>query len=60
MIKTVKEKSKLNKGDLVVARLVKGVNGKGITVQINSSTYGFIDMAEITDDLVGSVIETLS
>jgi len=43
-----------------VARLVKGVNGKGITVQITPTHFGFIEMAEITDDLVGSVIETLS
>ena len=50
----------MNKGDLVVARLVKGVNGKGITVQISQNQFGFIEMAEITDDLVGNVIETLS
>ena len=47
-------------GDLFVARLVKGANGKGITVQISPNQFGFIEMAEITDDLVGSVIETLS
>ena len=44
----------------MVARLVKGVNGKGITVQISQSQFGFIEMAEITDDIVGSVIVTLS
>ena len=54
------EKAKLAKGDLVVARLVKGVNGKGITVQLTPTHFGFIEMAEITDDLVGNVIETLS
>ena len=52
--------NKLTKGDLFVARLVKGVNGKGITVQVTPTQFGFIEMAEITDDLVGSVIETLS
>ncbi len=41
-------------------RLVKGINGKGITVQLSTSQFGFIEMAEITDDLVGSVIETLA
>ena len=51
---------KIAKGDLVVARLVKGVNGKGITVQTAPNQFGFIEMAEITDDLVGSVIDTLS
>ncbi len=58
--KPVNEKSKLSKGDLAVVRLVKGLNGKGVTVQISKSQFGFIEMAEITDDLVGSVIETLS
>lgn len=51
---------KIQKGDLFVARLVKGANGKGVTVQISPNQFGFISMAEITDDLVGSVIETLS
>lgn len=51
---------KASNGDLTVARLVKGVNGKGITVQTAPTQFGFIEMAEITDDLVGSVIDTLS
>lgn len=51
---------KLSKGDLLVVRLVKGISGKGITVQLSASQFGFIEMAEITDDLVGSVIESLA
>ena len=51
--------AKLAKGDLFVVRLVKGVHGKGVTIQLDAKTFGFIELCEITDDLVGNVIETL-
>ena len=50
----------MSKGDVRVVRYVKGVTGKGVTVQITSNLYGFIEMAEITDDLIGSVLDNLS
>lgn len=53
-------KQKVNKGDLAVVRLVKGTSGKGVTVQITPSQFGFIELSEITDDLVGNVIESLA
>jgi predicted RNA-binding protein with RPS1 domain len=39
---------------------VKGVSGKGVTVQLSPSQFGFIELCEITDDLVGNVIDTLA
>lgn len=56
---TAERSGKLAKGDLFVVRLVKGVHGKGVTVQLDAKTFGFIEICEITDDLVGNVIETL-
>jgi hypothetical protein len=50
----------VSKGDVRVVRYVKGVTGKGVTVQITPNLYGFIEMAEITDDLIGSVLDNLS
>lgn len=61
LVKTPSQKGKkLEKGDVSVVRLVKGVAGKGVTVQITPTQFGFIEMAEITDDFVGSVIESLA
>jgi len=51
------QKGGLKRGDLVTARFVNGVRGKGITVQIDPKTYGFIELSEITDALVGNVVE---
>lgn len=48
-------KSKPQKGDKVLVRFVKAVNGKGITVQLDDKTFGFIEICEITDDVVGTV-----
>jgi len=36
---------------------VKAVNGKGITVQINENTFGFIEICEITDDIIGVICQ---
>lgn len=47
------------RGQLVIARYVKLVKGRGITVQINSSTFGFIEVCEITDDISGNVFKFL-
>jgi predicted RNA-binding protein with RPS1 domain len=45
---------------MAVVRLVKGVSGKGVTVQITPSQFGFIELPEITDDISGSVIDSLA
>lgn len=37
-------------------RYVKAVHGKGITVQINEKIFGFIEISEITDDIIGNVL----
>lgn len=58
-VKGKQEEKKSKKGDLFVVRLVKAINGKGITVQLTPTLYGFIELCEITDDLVGSVLELL-
>ena len=39
----------------MLVRFVKAVNGKGITVQLDDKTFGFIEICEITDDVVGTV-----
>lgn len=39
---------------------MKNAVGKGITVQINSQTYGFIEMCEVTDELQGNVFQFLA
>lgn len=49
----------LQKGDLVTARLVKIVRGRGVTVQIDKDTFGFIEQCEITDQLAGNVYRLL-
>ena len=40
---------------MVTVRYVKPVKGKGVTVQIDSDTYGFIEMCEVTDEVSGNV-----
>jgi hypothetical protein len=57
--KPLKEKSKYTKGELVVARFVNVVKGRGVTVQIGDNTYAFIEICEITDDLTGNVFKHL-
>lgn len=49
---------KLQKGDLSIVRFVKAVQGKGITVQLSQQTFGFIPICEVTDDIVGRVLDT--
>ncbi len=41
----------------MVARFVKAVNGKGITVQISEKTFGFIEIVEISDEIIGNICE---
>ena len=36
---------------------MKAVNGKGITVQINDKTFGFIEISEVSDDIIGRVCD---
>lgn len=45
------------KGDKYVVRFVKAISGKGLAVQICSSIFGFIQISEITDSIVGCVME---
>lgn len=47
------------KGDLCVARYVKVSPGYGVTVQINSNTFGVIELCELTDDIVGNVTKQM-
>jgi len=55
-----KNKSGHKKGELVTARYVKHVAGRGVTVQISDGIFGFIEMCEITDEISGNVIKYLS
>lgn len=48
-------KQNRKRGDLVTVRYVNSVKGKGMTVQIDSKTYGFLEMSEVTDQFVGNV-----
>lgn len=48
-------KSKYQKGDLVVARFVKSVQGFGVTVQLDDKTFGMIELCELTDDITSNV-----
>ena len=48
-----------SKGDLVTARFVKVVRGRGVTVQIDTNVFGFIEQCEITDQLAGNVFKLL-
>jgi len=57
----VKDKSsEYKKGDLVTARFVKHIKGRGVTVQIADGLFGFIEMCEITDEISGNVIKYLA
>lgn len=48
------------KGDLVVVRFVKVIKGRGITVQVEDGVFGFIEIAEITDEVIGNVFNYIS
>jgi len=55
------DKSKQRKrGDLVTARYVKHIKGRGVTVQISDGLFGFIEACEITDDISGNVVKNLA
>lgn len=58
--KKTKKSSKYQKGDLVIARYVKHVRGRGVTVQVGDGQFGFIEMCEITDEISGNVFKYLS
>lgn len=42
-----------------MARFVKAIAGKGVTVQIQDNLFGFVEIAEITDDVSGDVLDIL-
>lgn len=39
----------------MLVRYVKTVPGKGIAVQVSEKIFGFIDICEITDEILGDV-----
>ena len=39
-----------------MVRAVKPVPGKGLTVQLSQKQFGFIELCELTDEIVGNVI----
>jgi predicted RNA-binding protein with RPS1 domain len=43
----------------VIARFVKHVRGRGVTVQFGDQEFGFIEMCEITDQITGNVFKHL-
>jgi len=43
------------KGQLAVVRFVKVVKGYGVTVQIDSKTFGVIELSELSDDITQNV-----
>ena len=47
------------KGDLCVARYVKVSPGYGVTVQLNSTTFGVIDLCELSDDIAGCLTKQM-
>ena len=48
-------KKSYEKGDLAVVRFVKVVKGYGVTVQLDSKTFGVIELSELTDDITQNV-----
>ena len=48
---TATGKKSYERGDLVVVRFVKVVQGFGVTVQLDSKTFGVIELSELTDDI---------
>ena len=52
-------KDEHKRGDLVTARYVKHLKGRGVTVQIGDDQYGFIEACEITDEISGNVVKNL-
>ena len=54
------KKGALKKGDLVVARYVKHIGGRGVTVQLPGNQFGFIELCEITDEISGNVVKHLA
>ena len=44
-------KKTFERGDLAVVRFVKVVPGYGVTVQLDSKTFGVIELSELTDDI---------
>lgn len=53
-------KSTNKRGDLVTARYVKHIKGRGVTVQIADNIFGFIEACEITDEISGNVVKNLA
>lgn len=59
MLETVEEQKTFKRGQIIAARYVKLIKGRGVTVQVNSKTFGFIEVSEITDDISGNVFKYL-
>jgi predicted RNA-binding protein with RPS1 domain len=45
----------LKRGDLCIARYVKIQPGYGVTVQMNRTQFGVIEMCELSDEIMGCV-----
>jgi translation initiation factor 2 alpha subunit (eIF-2alpha) len=54
-----KDKATYKKGELVIARFVKVVKGRGVTVQVGDNIYAFVEISEITDEITGNVFKHL-
>lgn len=57
-VKSTGEKAP-KKGDLCVARYVKVSPGYGVTVQLNSTTFGVIELCELSDDIAGCLTKQM-
>jgi hypothetical protein len=53
LIKQEDKPAKFEKGDLVLVRAMKIIAGKGLSVQIDETNFGFIEICEITDEICG-------
>lgn len=45
----------LKRGDLCIARYIKIQPGYGVTVQMNRTQFGIIEMCELSDEIQGCV-----
>jgi hypothetical protein len=53
------KKGGIEEGQLSMARVVKILPGKGATVQLDSKTFAFLDICEISDELLPNVLQSL-
>lgn len=59
MLEKAEDKKMFKRGEMLTARYVKLVKGRGVTVQVTADTFGFIEVSEITDDISGNVFKYL-